>query len=312
MPLKSITGVLDAEDAALLEAVRGLRWPARRLVPDGLIGDHASRGRGRAAEFAEYRAYRPGDEPGRLDWRLLARSDRAYIRLSQGYAVLPTVLVLDASASLAYPERTHRKWHHARRITLGLAWAAHRGADPVGLMVATASGTVRFPPSTRRSTLHDIARTLAGIEPAGDSALAPLLAMNRGSGRLVIISDFLGGPDQGESDALLRVAGWFSAAGREIYAVHIIDEVELDPPRTTALVYDPERPALRRPLTGRTRERYLAAFAEWRAQLARRWREAGAVYIETVTSESAVDAVRRITASGSAAVADGAVAMGAR
>src|SRR5262245_25794755 len=98
---------LSAADGALLDAVRALRWPARRRVSAGLAGEHISRALGRAAEFTEYRLYRQGDDPDCIDWKLLARSDRVFIRLSPELAVLPTTLIVDASASLGFPAKTH-------------------------------------------------------------------------------------------------------------------------------------------------------------------------------------------------------------
>src|SRR5678810_56818 len=88
---------------SLLDAIRGVKWPALRAVPGALPGAHHSRLRGAAPELSEYRVYRQGDDPKRIDWRLLARSDRAYIRLATDRAILPTMIVLDASASMAYP-----------------------------------------------------------------------------------------------------------------------------------------------------------------------------------------------------------------
>jgi hypothetical protein len=88
-----------------------------------------------------------------------------------------------------------------------------------------------------------------------------------------------------------------------VYAVHVVHSAELDPPRGAALVADPEQPELRRPLTDLTRRGYLTAFGAWRAELARRWRSAGAIYTEVVTSEPAAQAVRRVAlASASGAV----------
>lgn len=89
---------------ALLDAVRGVRWPARRPVPQGAPGAHHARSRGVAPEFAEYRPYRQGDDPKRLDWKLLARSDRAFVRLAPDHSVLGTTVVVDASASMDFAE----------------------------------------------------------------------------------------------------------------------------------------------------------------------------------------------------------------
>jgi uncharacterized protein (DUF58 family) len=282
---------LSVTDGALLDAVRALRWPARKRAPAGLAGEHLSRVLGGAAEFTEYRAYRQGDDTGRIDWKLLARSDRVFIRLSQERTVLPTTLVVDASASLGYPVDTLEKWHYARLMTIGLAAAAHRGGDPVGLVVATDAGPRQLPLRTRRGVVHDVARVLRDITPSGSPPLVPLVAALRSRGRVVIVSDFLV-----DAEALLPAAARLCASGREVYAVHVVHSSELDLPRRTALVIDPEHGDLRRPLTEETRGQYAAAFGEWRAALARAWRGAGASYTEVVTSEPLAHAVRRVVA----------------
>lgn len=104
--------------------------------------------RGISTEFTDYRAYRQGDEVSKIDWKLLARRDRAYIRLSTEQTVLPTMVVLDVSASMAYPATTLEKWHFARHIAIGLASAAHNGRDPVGIAVASRQeGGHHLPPA---------------------------------------------------------------------------------------------------------------------------------------------------------------------
>ena len=100
--------------AGVLDAVRGIGWPALRRVRSAVPGPHVSRVRGTTAEFVEYRPYRQGDEPKKIDWKLVARTDRVYIRLSQERAILPTMLVLDASGSMAFPTTTNAKWELAR------------------------------------------------------------------------------------------------------------------------------------------------------------------------------------------------------
>src|SRR5438270_12314544 len=125
----------EASYGALLDAVRGVHWQARRAVSGALAGVHRSKQRGTSAEFTEYRLYRQGDDPRRIDWRLLARSDRAYIRLATDRAVLPTTIVLDASASMAFPTATRAKWQLAQELAVGLAAVTHASGDPVGVAV---------------------------------------------------------------------------------------------------------------------------------------------------------------------------------
>jgi uncharacterized protein (DUF58 family) len=271
----------------VLDALRGARWPADQPIPGGSAGTHRARTRGTSVEFAEYRGYRQGDDVRRLDWKLLARTDRAYVRLTEDHAVLPTTVIVDASASMAYPVDTHAKWTHAARVAVGLAAVAHATGDPVGLRIA--GGRV-LPPRMRQGVLGDIGRSLADATPAGAAALAPLLTDLRG--RVAIVSDFLG-----DLDAILALARTARAQGGIVHAVHVVDVGELDPPRSAALVADPEAPEVRRPLVAATRAAYQANFARWRRGLADDWRRAGGRYTLTVSGsggESAARAVRRI------------------
>ena len=73
---------------ALLDTVRGLAWPSRRRASGVLPGAHESRRRGTSPELSEYRAYRQGDDPKQLDWKLLARTDRAFVRLAEERSIL--------------------------------------------------------------------------------------------------------------------------------------------------------------------------------------------------------------------------------
>src|SRR3954465_7012630 len=114
-------------DSSVLDAVRGLVWHARRKARSALPGAHDATTRGASAEFVEYRPYRQGDDPGKIDWKLLGRTDRVYVRLSPERSIRPTMLVLDASASMAFPTATRAKWTAAGRLGLGLAAVARHG-----------------------------------------------------------------------------------------------------------------------------------------------------------------------------------------
>src|SRR5258708_32357444 len=116
---------------ALLDAVRGVRWRAARRVTGATLGAHLSHLRGNSSEFSEFRPYRQGDDPRRLDWRLLARSDRAFVRLTTDRATLPATLIVDASASMAVPPPGRRKRGLTRAVRVGLAFLRPVGGRPV-------------------------------------------------------------------------------------------------------------------------------------------------------------------------------------
>jgi uncharacterized protein (DUF58 family) len=274
---------------ALLDAVRGVHWQARRAVTSPMAGTHHSKLRGTTAEFSEYRLYRQGDDPRRIDWRLLGRSDRAYIRLATDRAILPTMLVLDASASMAFPVATRAKWRRAQEIAIGLAAVVHADGDPVGVAVRHDHGVERVvAPRTRRGVVSEIARVVDGGGPSGGDPLAPKVAALR-TARIAVLTDLLG-----DADELLAAARVRIAAGGEVHLIHIVAREELEPPHRPMLAADPEQPSLQRLLVDSTRAAYENAFGEWRTEMARRWRAAGAVYIEAITDEPAPRVVRRI------------------
>lgn len=276
------------EYGGLLDALRGVTWPARRAALAGTAGTHRSRLRGLSAEFTEYRPYRQGDDPRRLDWKLLARTDRAYLRITSDRATLATVVLVDASASMGFPEEALDKWRQACRLAVGLAAVAHASGDPVGVRVAT-TPAAGIEPRTRRGVLGEIARVLGRVQPDGAVPLAPALAALRGTPRIAIVSDFLG--DEAEA---LRRAKELIAGGTEVHAIHVVAREELEPTASAFLATDPESPEIRRPLLLETRPAYAAAFGEWRRQTARAWRAGGAAFTEVVTDESAARAVRRV------------------
>jgi len=274
---------------ALLDAVRGVHWQARRAVTSPMAGTHHSKLRGTSAEFSEYRLYRQGDDPRRIDWRLLGRADRAYIRLATDRAILPTMLVLDASASMAFPLATRAKWSQAQKIAIGLAAVVHGDGDPVGVAVRDEHDLEHVvPPRTRRGVVAEIARVVDAARPAGADPLAPRVAALR-SARIAVLTDLLG-----DADELLRAARVRIAGGGEVHLVHVVAREELEPPERPLLATDPEQPSLQRLLVESTRRGYQSAFGEWRAEMARRWRAAGATYVEVVTDEPPPHAVRRI------------------
>ena len=276
--------------SALLDAVRGLRWRARRTSRIAVPGIHPSRVRGSSAEFTEYRPYRQGDDLRRIDWKLFARSDRAHVRISEERAVTPTYLVLDASASMAYPDGLDSKWSIAEQMVVALVSVAHAGGDPAGLMV---SGNPRstIPPRTRRGIVAEVMQTLARVRPAGAAALGlALVAAGRSSTRIAIVSDFLG-----DLDETLRVARELIAAGRDVHALHVIASEEVDPPASVSVVTDPEMEDVRRALGGATRAAYVRAFAEWRESTASRWLASGAAYRAVIIGREPLShTIRRI------------------
>jgi uncharacterized protein (DUF58 family) len=252
-------------------------------------GSHPSTLRGRAPELSEYRLYRQGDDPRDLDWKLLARSDRPFVRLADDRATLETWLMIDASASMAFPEGTADKWKTAVALAVALTSVAQRAGDPVGLLVPRADSLTRIDATTRRDLPQQMATTLGAITPSGEAPLAAGTATVPGHARLVVLSDFLG--DEAE---LRSRCGVQVSTGGEVLAVHIVSRQELSLPPDFAFVRDPEAPALERTVDDAARENYATTFASWRDGLKQRWTALGASYVCVTAEDDVVRSARAV------------------
>lgn len=286
--------------AELLDALAGLTWPSGSRTRGGDPGAHRSMRLGRSPEFTEYRAYRPGDDLRRLDWKLYARTDRPYLRIADDHAALRTVIVVDASASMRYPVEGYGKWEHACALAIGLASIAIADGDAAGITVCGGGGDATIPPRRRRDVLIDAAQLLADVSPAGNASLVDTLVRAAAPPRLAIVTDFLGDAEQALQQ--LRVA---AAAGSEIFAVHVVAAQELDPPSRSFVAQDPEDARTQRTMSAEVRATYLSEFAAWRARVAGEVHAMNASYVLTATGEAVRDAVRRVVAGAASARSPG-------
>ena len=281
--------------AELLDALAGLTWPSVSRARAGDPGAHRSSRLGRSPEFTEYRAYRPGDDLRRLDWKLYGRTDRLFLRIADDHAALRTTIVLDASASMRFPIEGHGKWQHACAIALGLTAIAVADGDAVGVTVAAAAGDRVLPPRRRRDLLHDVAQLFDSVHPVGSPSLADSVQRAEAPPRLVVITDFLG-----DAERVLPALRVSAAGGSEIFAVHVVADAELNPPARAFVASDPEQPDYQRALSVENRGGYDAAFASWREGVAGALHGMSVSYTLTSTAEPVRDAVRRVVAGSTA------------
>lgn len=294
-------GTIGLQDyGALLDALRGARWSARLRPRTTNVGAHSAKRIGPNAEVTEYRPYRQGDDPRRLDWKLLARTDRAYVRLAPDIATSPTLIVLDGSASMGTGLGGDTKWRQARMLCVGLAAVGRGAGDPVGLVIALAAGARRLAPRARGDVVREMIRVVDDVQPSGSAPVAPMLEGMRGVERVVLISDLLG-----DVEALLTRGASLIARGIEVIVVHLVARAELQPGVERAVAVDPEDAQVRRPLAKGAQRAYDIAFGAFRSQMRNRWLATGARYVEIVDDQPPADAVRTLvrTASSSGAIA---------
>src|SRR5947207_15294012 len=93
---------LDLLDPAEVARLGGIEIVAEGVVEGFLAGLHRSPFRGFSVEFTEHRAYQAGDELRYLDWRILARSDRLFVKQFEEETNLRAMILVDASSSMAW------------------------------------------------------------------------------------------------------------------------------------------------------------------------------------------------------------------
>src|SRR5687767_1476634 len=123
--------------------LRHLRLLSRRAVGLQGVGLHHSRSRGAGLEFAQYRAYEPGDELRQVDWKLYARSDRFFVREAERESPLAVWLLADATASMAQDDAARRGWSRleaAKALVACVAEIALRQGDRFGMAALHGSG----------------------------------------------------------------------------------------------------------------------------------------------------------------------------
>ncbi len=189
-------------DLRALAALSRLRFAPRRRIEGSYSGKHQSRAQGGAGEFVDYREYASGEDLRRLDWKILARTGRAYLRLFQEETNLVCTLVVDASSSMRFgdspqtrPAFRVSKLEYVQRLASSLAHLIGQQQDQVGLAVVSDGLAAFVPPG---GTPGHVARLLEEIEALQCSpvtrlgqALRELYRRLARRGVLLIMSDFL-------------------------------------------------------------------------------------------------------------------------
>src|SRR5690348_5203735 len=151
-------------DPALLAGLSHLDLVAKTVVDGFVAGLHRSPDFGFSQEFAEYRAYTPGDDLRHVDWNVFARTERAYLKRYRGETNTQLTLLLDASNSMQFTSHKITKIDYARYIAASLFYLAVTAQrDAAGLLVFDDEVRLYIRPSTRQGQLH---RLLSGLENA--------------------------------------------------------------------------------------------------------------------------------------------------
>ncbi|MEJ2215077.1 MAG: DUF58 domain-containing protein [Gemmatimonadota bacterium] len=294
--LDSRTERADLLTPQQLAGLGGLELVARRVVEGFIAGLHRSPHRGFSVEFAEHRAYQPGDDLRFVDWRMYGRSDRYYVKQFEEETNLRAYLLVDVSGSMGWSSRPGAlpsKLWYAKQLAASLALLLLRQGDAVGLVAFDDAVRIRREPRARPSQWRIVLGTLqnldAGHETEAPAALRNVAARLHRRGLVVLLSDLLVDPEP--THTALR---FLRHRGHEVLVFHIMDPGERELPAVRdARFVDPETGADLPVSVADLRTDYRAAVAEaveeWRAALA----PEGMDYVVVETDQPMVHALRR-------------------
>jgi uncharacterized protein (DUF58 family) len=213
----------------VLARIAGLTLRARHVVEGTISGLHRSPFHGFNVEFAEYREYSPGDDLRRLDWRVLGRTDRYYVKQFEEESNLRATLVMDASRSMVYGAGALSKFDYGATVAASLATLLVDQRDPVGLALFDSQPRRIIPPAATQAQLARIIGELEEAKPDRETDLGPVLKtlseQISGRGLIVIISDLLT-----DLDAFYDGLARLQYRGHEIMVLHVLDGDEIDMP----------------------------------------------------------------------------------
>jgi uncharacterized protein (DUF58 family) len=280
-----------AELIALRGRVTRLRMPPQDSRATR-VGTQTSRLYGRGMDYAESRAYQPGDDVRRMDWRLTARSGRLHTKLFQEEREGQLLILLDQHPSMRFGTRVRFKSVQAARAAALAAWHAVKAGERVGLMVFGESSHLQRPRGGVRGAL-DVCGALAQCDTAASGqgqplsqALQHVIKLQHGANRVLLISDGQSS-DQAARDRLLEMMRHTA-----VRTLIVADVLELQP--APAGSYPVEHHGERRRLILRTehqRKAFQQSLGEGQARLAAIATSLGIPYRIIDTAADPLDAV---------------------
>ena len=288
--------------------LRRLELAVRNRLDGLLQGNYLGLVPGPGSEAGESRPYVVGDDVRRMDWPVTARTLTPHIRQTVADRELETWLVVDLSASMDFGTARSEKRELVLAALTAVVHLTVRGGNRVGAVVGNGESSYVLPALAGRAHARHLMRTIAHTPRASEGAeqrhdLAALLDQLRRPvrrrGLVAVVSDFVeGGGTEG-------VAGWqrsLRALGprHQLLGIEVLDPRELDLPAAGLVTFvDPETGRHLEVQTSdrRVRERYAAAAAAQRRDIADGLRRSGCAHLQLRTDRDWIsDVVRFVVA----------------
>ena len=225
-------------DPKVLAKVSKLDLRARLVVEGFVSGMHRSPYRGYSVEFAQHREYTPGDDIRFLDWKILAKSDRFYVKEFEEETNLRAHMFADQSESMAYAhDGGMSKFDYAATAAAALSYLIQQQSDAVGLSLFNDQVVRTVPSSNTRGNLGNIFQSLAEASPTAKTKIGDVLrelASNVTQRSMVVLfSDLFDDPDD-----VLRGLQQLTRRGHDVIVFHVFDRDEVEFPFERMTLFD--------------------------------------------------------------------------
>ena len=254
-------------DPRALARIQSLELLARTVVDGFINGLHRAPHLGFSLDFAEHRAYEPGDDLRRVDWRLFARTDRYFVKQFEADSNANCVVALDVSTSMRYGRGGISKLDYGRYLAASLLYFSHTQRDRLGL-VTFDRNVIEYVPASAKHLEYALTALDRIGAPGPGSLAAPLLTTTERlhrRGIVIVISDLYE-----EADAVASAIKPLRFRGHDVIVFHLLDPSELEFPFTEPASFEDVESGERMPVVpDALREQYRALVRQHVATLER-------------------------------------------
>ena len=221
----------------VISTVSGLTLISRVIVDGYLNGLNHSRRVGSGMEFSQYRAYEKGDDLRLLDWKMLARSNRHYVKQAEIETNISVKFILDASKSMQHKETELSKLDFAKIIIASLAYLAQKQGDAIGLFALNDQTLHSIYPKVQKQHYNRLLLKLLEIEAEGkwpEQRHASSKLHDRTHKELIFfITDLYE-----HSDELMQFIKRLKTLRNEVVILHLLGQEEADFTYSKAMTFE--------------------------------------------------------------------------
>lgn len=200
---------------------------SRYVVEGNLAGAHRTQMRGTSSEFADHKAYGQGDDPKHIDWRVLGRTDRYYVKRFEDETNLRVYLLLDRSHSMGYGSGPLTKYRYASHLAAALGYVVVKSKDSIGLFLHSDKIDSSMEARNSMNHLNSLLKCVQSFEPASTTAIAESLhqiaASIRHRAQVIVLSDLFD-----DEEAVALALAHFRKRNHDVVVLHVLDPMEID------------------------------------------------------------------------------------